>query len=172
LYKLLTRLDPVRAERLNPNDRYRVGRALEIRVLLGEPAHAVQGCSKSQEDQALIIYLNPERGLLRSRIAQRAEQMLADGLMDEVAKLMAGGCPANAKPMQSIGYRQACDYLQNPLAKAALLEEIFKSTCQYAKRQRTWFNKVRADRVLHEAHLTTDLSALISTRLPEYVKIN
>ena len=142
LYRDLQRLDPERAAQLHPNDRFRIGRALEIIQLTGRKVSEVyQTSSELSMLPAVTIMLDPPRPVLQQRIAQRASSMLQDGLVSEVDRLVAEGCPASAKPMQSIGYREVRAMLDGTLAPERLTQQITIATNQYAKRQQTWFQK-------------------------------
>jgi tRNA dimethylallyltransferase len=76
----------------------------------------------------------------------RTKEILRGGKLEqEVLSLLSAGVSRLAKPMQSIGYKQMLMYLQGGLAKGELEEKVFYATCQYAKRQRTWFAKTKPD---------------------------
>ena len=144
LAQRLRELDPQRAAQVHPADRMRLLRAIEIAQVSGKARHElprVVGAALSPH----VIYLKPPRGELHRRIAVRTQAVLAAGLIAEVKALLANGCPPQAKPMQSIGYRQVVAYLQGELAEKELATHIIYATRQYAKRQITWFNKTRHD---------------------------
>lgn len=154
LYKELATLDPRRASELHPNDTFRIVRALEINILSGSPV----GTGRKHHDadrNELIIYCRPDRAKLRAQISLRTEAMLANGLVDEVRRLLASGVDANCKPMNSIGYKQTLEFLNGGIPSAKLFEEIDTATWQYARRQMTWFNKVSAN-ALFEAESDYD----------------
>jgi tRNA dimethylallyltransferase len=69
--------------------------------------------------------------------------MIAQGLISEVEVLLEGGCPEDAKPMQSIGYKQVVEMLNGSISKNALEDKIIFATRQFAKRQCTWFKKYK-----------------------------
>jgi tRNA dimethylallyltransferase len=81
---------------------------------------------------------------LRARIAQRTERMLAAGLCDEVKGLLAAGVSTTCRPMQSVGYRQACAVVRGETAEGELAAQIRRSTWAYARRQRTWLRREQA----------------------------
>lgn len=146
LYQELFLRDPQRAHQLHPNDHIRLRRALEIIYLAGKPTTQVTSLDINDLwNPKLIILLNPDRSYLAEKIKQRAHAMLADGLIDEVKTLLARGCSPQAKPMLSIGYKQVIDYLQGKLEFDNLEEAIATATRQYAKRQMTWFKKLKID---------------------------
>ncbi|NRA44452.1 MAG: tRNA (adenosine(37)-N6)-dimethylallyltransferase MiaA [Oligoflexales bacterium] len=160
LYKRLQSLDPLRAEQLHPKDKFRITRAIEINLLAGKTISELTKASVKATFPPLgVIFINRERSELHERIAQRASAMLAQGFLDEVKSLLALGCPHDAKPMQSIGYKQAVDYLegQSLYNKAQLLEKIIVATRQYAKRQLTWYRKVQHDIAIDNSQITPQL---------------
>jgi tRNA dimethylallyltransferase len=144
LYQELVRRHPVRAKALHKNDRYRVIRALEILHMGGDPMAAL-GRDQEEWGNPYVIIVDLPRAVLHDRIERRVDQMLAKGLCDEVASLLKFGVTADAKPMQSIGYREVVDYLSGNISKEELRHKIVFSTRQYAKRQCTWFKKVSRD---------------------------
>ena len=160
LYQQLESLDPQRAKQLHPRDKFRVTRALEINILSGKTVAEMTGDvpQKAKFLPVGVIFINRQRSELHSRIAKRAETMLEQGLIDEVSSLLANGCPKNAKPMQSIGYKQVVEYLHNhSMEKAELLERIIVATRRYAKRQLTWYQKVPYDIALENSEITSSL---------------
>ena len=138
LYAQLQSISPQRARQLHHHDRIRVHRALELAILLDGQGLA-EFAENIQELQPHVIYLCPERATVRKKIFARTQMMLKEGLIDEVKKLQTT-CALNCKPLQSIGYRQVLEYLHGRLDYQALATKISIATCQYAKRQTTWFN--------------------------------
>jgi tRNA dimethylallyltransferase len=149
LYSQLRDLDPERAKDLHPNDRFRVIRALELVTLLGRPLReAGLDAAKPGDQSGLIVVLEPPRPILHERIANRTHQMLDQGLIGEVQRLLDQGVSPDCKPMRSIGYKEVTEFLQGAMIggdQAELSAAIQTSTRQYAKRQCTWFRKVAAD---------------------------
>ena len=172
LHCRLAELQPTRAAQIHRNDRYRLQRGLEIALLRasavggsgGAPDRPPSGRNTSRGDYVVLL-TRPERGALVERIALRAGRMLEQGLIAEVIGLTREGCPLTAKPMQSIGYKQVAAMLAGELAADALVAAIAAATRQYAKRQRTWFQKVPADFSLTEPALTDELCAAVRKAL-------
>ena len=157
LHQRLAELNPQRAAQIHRNDRYRLQRGLEIALLTKEGVQESTlkpAASNSRSDYFLIL-LSPQRDILLQRIAMRTLKMLEGGLVDEVTKLLTEGCPPDAKPMQSIGYKQVTQTLHGCTAFTELAELIMVATRQYAKRQRTWFNKVPAEMERADAKFST-----------------
>jgi len=141
LHSELAQIDPATAARLAPNDAQRVGRALEIFRLTGQPMSAL--LDRAQHElpyRVLQLALIPsDRSALHRRIAERFEQMLAAGLLEEVSALRARYELNAALPaMRAVGYRQAWAYLEGEINAAELREQGIAATRQLAKRQLTW----------------------------------
>ena len=141
LYERLSRLDPDTANRLHPNDTYRILRALEIVEATGQAIskHHKKHGFLDQPFESLKIGLNLDRTLLYERINRRVDAMISAGFLDEVKDLLARGYSANLKPMQSIGYRHMVDYIEGRLSWAECVRTMKRDHRRYAKRQLTWF---------------------------------
>lgn len=149
LFRELTEKDPVTAARLHQNDTQRLLRALEILQATGISwsTHLKhQGEPPVRLPKLWQIGLNCERQALYRRIEERSEQMLAQGLLAEVAKLREMGYIAQLPSMQSIGYRHANQYLDGVWDHAEMRRLLIRDTRRYAKRQLTWFRAMPAIR--------------------------
>ncbi len=141
LYARLREVDPVSAERIRPSDPQRILRALEVYESSGTPLSAWQaGAGERIPWEIQSWALVPEdRAQLRERIAQRFEQMLAAGFLDEVRALHARGDLDPSLPsIRCVGYRQAWDFLEGRLEADEWVEKAITATRQLAKRQLTW----------------------------------
>lgn len=150
LTQRLQRLDPQRAQQIHHADRVRLLRAVEIAQLSGCARHELAQVA-DKDLRPWVIYLKPPRATLHRRIEERTRAVIAAGLVAEVRALLTNGCSPTAKPMQSIGYRQALAYLQGELLEKELATRITYATRQYAKRQITWFNKMQHDVCVQDA---------------------
>jgi len=151
LSRELQEKDPARAAKIHFNDRFRLLRAVELVRLVKGPVFSEQQLEPTTRGDAFAIKMELPRKQLHQRIAARTEMMLQSGLIAEVQSLLAGGWPKDAKPLQSIGYRQVLDFLAGELDDKSLQEKIIFATRQYAKRQETWFRKVEFDFYLRNA---------------------
>lgn len=144
LHARLEQCDPHTAEKLHPNDTYRIIRALEVFESTGVPISKSQGEHGFSETRynTLKIGLSADRQTLYERINLRTEQMAASGFEDEVAALLEMGYSRDLKSMQSIGYRHMVDYLEGNVPWDETMRIFKRDTRRYAKRQLTWF---RAD---------------------------
>jgi tRNA dimethylallyltransferase len=144
LYERLVEVDPASAQRIGPSNLVQLTRALEIYLQTGKAASVLrQEHSFTKELFACRIFcLRRSREQLHQRIAQRVEQMLKRGWIDEVETLLSQGIEPTCKPMQSVGYRQIVETLMGKAPIDELCERIVVSTRRYAKRQGTWFRSV------------------------------
>lgn len=141
LYRLLRYLDPEYSCRITPGDRLRAVRALEVYWRTGRPISQLhrKPTQTLEGYETLILGLDPGRERLRERVERRTDQMLANGLLEEVEGLLAAGFSADLRPLQSIGYRQAVAVVQGRLSVDEARGQIVVATMRYAKRQMTWF---------------------------------
>jgi len=133
--------DPVAAARIDPGNLRRSVRALEVIELTGEPFSAFDdsyGAYRSIYPDLEVVLLDPPTDVLRRRIEHRAQQMVAGGLLEEMAALRAHG-PLSRTAAQAIGYAEAAAALDGEVPVAALAEAIARRTWRYARRQRSWF---------------------------------
>lgn len=146
LHMLLRRVAPEVAARLHPNDRRRIIRALEIHELSGTTQTALPALPGGRVPtlvyDAAIIGLTMERPLLYERINRRVDIMVANGLVEEVAALLAAGVPTDAQSMQGIGYKEIVSYLQGEIDLPTAIDKLKQATRHFAKRQLTWFRKM------------------------------
>ncbi|MBN2232756.1 MAG: tRNA (adenosine(37)-N6)-dimethylallyltransferase MiaA [Deltaproteobacteria bacterium] len=141
LHRELAAVDPVMAARLEPRDRSRLVRALEVFRATGRSIADFQREHRFTvlRRRVLHLCLVRERGELYARIAERTAAMLAAGLVEEMRGLLGRGFAPTLKPLRSIGYRQAGEFLAGRQRRETLAEEIGRETRRYAKRQLTWF---------------------------------
>ena len=140
LHRWLARVDPDSAARIEPADRVRVVRALEVFHKTGRPlsGHHRAGAEPLRGFAVRYLGLAPSRDVLRAAIEARTRRMLAEGLVEETGKLIERYGP-ELRPLQSIGYRQAAAVVRGVLGVDEAQRDIVKETMRYAKRQMTWF---------------------------------
>lgn len=144
LVERLRAVDPEAAESIHPSNHKRVIRALEVYLETGKTI-----TEHNRETQSIppkyaplwigLDYVN--RAALYARIDKRVEEMFAQGLLDEVRRLLDSGIPASATAMQAIGYKEAVAHLRGEASEAEAVAAIQLATRHYAKRQRTWFRR-------------------------------
>jgi tRNA dimethylallyltransferase len=156
----LARLDPAAAARLNPADRTRVARALEVvqssgRVLADWQAAHEGGIA---DDIALIPFiLLPPREWLRERCDRRLVGMFGHGAIEEVEALLARRLDPDLPAMRAIGVPQISRHLAGEITRNEALTLTQAATRQYAKRQFTWFrHQPPADWPRHDESLSVE----------------
>ncbi len=144
LYAELCRVDAEAGRRIHPNDRIRIIRALEVHHRTGIPISIQHKKDKESRrpKKALKFALNLDRETLYSRINERVQRMIADGLEDEVRSLLERGVPTNSQSMRSLGYKEMASYIRGEIDHPTAVELIKSNTRKFAKRQLVWF---RAD---------------------------
>jgi len=162
LYQRLRQVDPDATDRIHPNDRYRIIRALEVFELTGK------GISRWQKEhgfkesafEVLKIGLNREREELYALINRRCDEMIGRGLVDEVNGLVERGYSLDLPALQSVGYRQIGLYLRGRVALDEAVALMKRDTRHLAKRQLTWF---RADKEIRWFHPERDRKQILDS---------
>ena len=142
LHAQLASVDPVTAARLHPNDTRRVIRALELHQLTGQPMSAHQTPTDADAPYAFQLYaIDWPRAELHARINLRVEQMMREGLLDEVEGLLRSGIDASMQSMQGLGYKELIPVIQEHADLKDTVEQIKTGTRNYARRQLIWFRR-------------------------------
>jgi len=148
LHQKLEAVDAEAANRLHPNDMRRVIRALEVYHITGKPYSEHQngqerGQHKESPYNLVILGLTRDRSELYERIEQRIDQMLDEGLVDEVRALLNSTLPLHAVPRQALGYKEMIAYLQGETSYERAVELLKRDTRRFAKRQLSWFRHMQ-----------------------------
>jgi len=150
LHRWLARVDADSARRIQPRDRKRLVRALEVYLLTGRPltAHFAETRSPIAGAAVLPIGVRVPRDALACRVAARVDQQFARGVVDEVRRLIAAGVPRGAHAFSGLVYRQVIELLDGVRDEAATRELIVRENIRYARRQLVWFRGEAAVRWL------------------------
>lgn len=143
LHAHLQKIDPVSATQIPVGNVQRTMRALELYLLTGRPASTLKSGNffkLPDSEKSHWVYLDWDKDALARRIQTRTERMF-DGMCEETRALLSAGFSPDVPALKSLGYPQAVEFLQGKLTRAAAVERICTLTRQYAKRQRTWFNR-------------------------------
>lgn len=142
LFETLQEVDPVAAERLHPNDTRRVVRALEVYYTTGQPISELQRKAGENEGKyrPVFIGLTRDRELLYQRINMRVEQMIREGLVEEVVSLLEK-YPSQPTALQALGYKEIGLFLKGYVLLEEALFILQRDTRRYAKRQISWFKR-------------------------------
>ncbi len=142
MHARLAQLDPMSAARIHANDTQRIYRALEVHAITGQSLSAClsDGTQPAPYHFVNLMLLPRDRSWLHARIESRFTQMLAEGLIDEVAGLLKQWpqLTCTHPAMRCVGYRQAFEYLHDEYNEATFCEKGIAATRQLAKRQLTW----------------------------------
>lgn len=140
LWNTLHELDPQRASEIPKNNTQRLIRALEIHEISGELPSSYKHTTPTLRQDMEVIGLTTERTTLYTRINNRVDNMIAEGLIDEV-KLLLQKYPEDTASFKAIGYHETIHYLKGRCTKSEMIECIKKRTRNFAKRQLTWFRR-------------------------------
>ena len=142
LYKKAQKIDPEAMAKISANDRKRIIRVLEIYHKTGKTKTEQEKESRKNEVKYnyKVFAITIPREKLYERINKRVDQMLEQGLIEEVEKILEK-YSYFPTAMQGLGYKEVIEYLENKITKEEMIEKIKKETRHYAKRQITWFKK-------------------------------
>jgi tRNA dimethylallyltransferase len=142
LHRILRRLDPEAAGKIHANDTPKLIRAIEVCLASRQKMTEMwkQGRDPLTGFRILRLGLNPDREALYARINERAERMFHSGLVEETKRLLAKYGDA-ARPLASLGYKQAVQLLQGEIDPKIALQAAQQAHRNYAKRQMTWFRR-------------------------------
>ena len=145
LHAMLEEIDPESAARIHANNVKRVIRAIEYYRLTGEriSVHNQEERVKESPYNFLYYVVNTQRPVLYGRIDRRVDQMIENGLVEEVQALKAMGCHRGQTSMQGLGYKEILDYLDGRCTLDEAVYILKRDTRHFAKRQLTWFKRER-----------------------------
>lgn len=145
LHEQLAMVDPKSAEEIHANNIKRVIRALEFYHQTGQKIseHNERERQKESPYQFCYFVLNDRRECLYERIDQRVDQMIRNGLVQEVQTLKERGCTKQMVSMQGLGYKEIFSYLEGDCSLEEAVYIIKRDTRHFAKRQLTWFKRER-----------------------------
>lgn len=139
IYRKLKEVDPEQAEKIHPNNHRRIIRALEIYEATGKTKTEWEKEQKRESPyDPLIIGLTMEREKLYEQINRRVDQMMENGLLEEVETLYRQGYE-NTQAMKAIGYKEFIPYLEGEIMLEDAIETLKRNSRRFAKRQYTWF---------------------------------
>ena len=168
LHAMLEEIDPESAARIHANNVKRVIRAIEYYRLTGEriSVHNQEERIKESPYNFLYYVVNTQRPVLYGRIDRRVDQMMENGLVEEVQALKAMGCHRGQTSMQGLGYKEILDYLDGRCTLDEAVYILKRDTRHFAKRQLTWVKRERDVRWLNLPDFGND-AALVVERIIE-----
>ena len=143
LYNRAKEIDPEEMEKVSANDKKRITRVLEIYNATGRNKTELEKKSRKEVPYNYLIFgINMERSILYDRINKRVDIMLEQGLIEEVKNLINkySNMPT---AMQGLGYKEVKEFLDGNISKEEMIEKIKMETRRYAKRQITWFKRIK-----------------------------
>jgi tRNA dimethylallyltransferase len=144
LFERLKRIDPVSAAKMDATKVRRVVRALEVYYATGKSISDLHSIQEIKVPFNSIQFgLEWERNMLYHRIERRVDEMMENGLIEEVRGLFGKGYSRNANALNTVGYKEAFDFIDGKITKEEMIRLIKQNTRHFAKRQMTWF---RADK--------------------------
>jgi len=153
-------LDPEHYRKVDLKNPNRMMKAIEVSLMTGQPYSSLLTSTQKERDFNIIkIGINRERPELFDRINQRVDQMISEGLMDEVKGLEHF---RNTNALKTVGYREIFDYLDGKASLELAIEQIKTNTRRYAKRQITWFARDKEMPWFHPNDLDSILSHIKS----------
>ena len=142
LLEKLKKVDPKSAAKLIPQNWKRIIRALEVYKLTGEPIWKLQEEYKRETNFNFQQFgLNWQRKTLYKNIELRVDKMIELGLVEEVKEILALGFKKNLNALNTVGYKEIIEFLDEKISLERAIELIKRNTRRYAKRQLTWFRK-------------------------------
>ena len=139
LQKKIKLIDPIFYENNDINNHQRLLRVLEVHKQTGEKLSSLQkNIIKKRPFDIIKIGLNTNREILYEKINCRVDNMISDGLIDEVISLQKF---QNYNALQAVGYKELFSFLRNEISLEIAINNIKKNTRRFAKRQITWFKK-------------------------------
>ena len=155
-------------EKINCNDKYRLGKLLERSIANHNRCNKYTGLYDQKDIKIRVIFIDiKDRNLLRESISKRTEEMLRRGLVKEVQQLISKyNLTEDSQSMKAIGYKETIEYLNHNIDLNGLVDEITISTQQLAKRQITWKNKFKINFTVDYPQIDyDDLSKFINNTL-------
>lgn len=170
LYSELQKIDPESAEKIHPNDAYRICRALEVFYLTGQKRSSFKPEDKGQlrsRYDFLFLVLEPQRDVLYERIRQRVDMMFEAGLEKEVRALISKGYTKETPGMKAIGYSE---WFESHIIEE-IREAIKHHSCKYAKKQYTYIRDIPGSTVIDFSASEEDfekITAVIKQKFTKY----
>ena len=174
LHELLLQADPASAAAIHPNNIKRVIRALEYYRMHGKPIslHNQEQRQKESPYDFRYFVLNDDRENLYRRIDKRVDQMMEEGLLDEVDHLQKMGYTKDMVSMQGLGYKELFDVLDGSCSLEEGIYRIKRDTRHFAKRQLTWFHSKPEVIWINKADFSYDNAAILTYMIKNMQKEN
>ena len=172
LHEHLRKKDPRSAEVIHPNNVKKVIRALEYWKQTGQSITTHNEEQRRRESPYSFRYfvLTDERSILYHNIDRRVDEMLAQGLVEEVKTLMERGLDERYQSMQGLGYKEILEYLHGKCNLEEAVYRLKRDTRHFAKRQLTWFRREKEVIWVDKSHYRTDPTHVQSIDYPKMLR--
>ncbi|WP_421773226.1 tRNA (adenosine(37)-N6)-dimethylallyltransferase MiaA [Gracilimonas sp.] len=169
LFSMLKEVDPDYADKMDGMNRQRIIRALDVWMQTGKPFSSFHSNDEIRPDINTIVFgLKWPRQKLYDRINQRVDQMIEQGLVGEVQSILDAGHSKELQSLNTVGYKEIIQYLEEEWTLDKAVEKIKTSTRRYAKRQITWFKRWEFIEWLEADELNVDeMRDRVKSRLKE-----
>ena len=173
LHARLADIDPKSAEEIHANNVKRVVRAIEFYAQTGIPIseHNEKERQKHSPYEFRYFVLNDDRARLYERINDRVDEMLAQGLVEEVQALKKRGCTRDMVSMQGLGYKEILEYLDGGCTLEDAVYKLKRDTRHFAKRQITWFKREKNVIWIDKKECNYDEKKILDTMLEQLIDI-
>lgn len=142
LYEMLRQIDPDYIKKMDGMNRQRIIRAIDVWMQTGKPFSSFHQGGKIKPDENTIVFgLRWPRQKLYARINRRVDQMIGNGLVEEVESILGAGHSKDLQSLNTVGYQEIIKYLNGEWTLEKAIEKIKTSTRRYAKRQMTWYKR-------------------------------
>ena len=170
LHQELQRIDPKAANKIDPSDKQRIQRAIEVHRITGKPISSFHDEHKKPMDyECLDLSLVPsKRDILYKRIENRFDSMLDQGLVSEVLHLLSQDLLTSShNSMKSVGYKQICEFIENKCTLNEARDKAIVATRRLAKRQLTWLRSDADSAVFDPLHRRSEVD--IANKVSEFL---
>lgn len=170
VHQMLRSIDPAAADQIHANNVKRVIRAIEFYKMTGKRISDHNETERKKKSPYDFFYyvLNTDRATLYNRIEQRVDQMIEQGLVEEVKKLAEMGCTRAMVSMQGLGYKEILDYLEGQCSLEDAVSILKRDTRHFAKRQITWFKREKNVQWLNLPDFNNDREQILKHILTEF----
>lgn len=174
IHQLLREVDSESADVIHANNRKRVIRALEYYEINHEKISVHNALQSSKQSPYNFSYfvLNRDRATLYARIDKRVDNMIKQGLVEEVKNLLESGYTKSLVSMQGLGYKEIIPYLEGEYSLENAVDIIKRDTRHFAKRQLTWFRREREAHMLKYEDYDNDSTKLCDEMIKELKRLS
>ena len=170
LHQKLHRIDPIAANKIDPSDKQRIQRAIEVYRITGMPISSFHDeHNKKMDYQRLDLSLVPsKRDILYDRIENRFDSMLDQGLVSEVGHLLSqDSLTSSHNSLRSVGYKQICEFIENKCTHDEARANAIVATRRLAKRQLTWLRSDAGSLIFDPLHRGSEVD--IANKVSEFL---